>query len=287
MFRLHPFFYDLGRDFFSTLDSYPKEVANSYGLYFLIASFLGYFRIEFHVFWVLISIILGLSTSFFLNSISKETKTNTLNKAILLIFIFGYIIPWFSFQNYRYGAALLILGSISFIDKNSVIKSAIASTIHSVTLLFLPYFIILKLHLKLKKITYFFIIIIIGSIYFLKEKLINITINLLGYDNYFNDLSLLEERESIIMSLIRLGILFFIGINIQKKENITGFFYLLIIYLSSILLTPFHGRIAPFLLIIIVKNLDNKKSFYKFCFLVYLLIESYFSITRSIFHYGV
>lgn len=284
--RLHPSFADFGRDFFSTIDNYPFEIADGYGLYYYIGLLLGKFSVDFYVFWIFISLILGYAVFVFLKSISSQVQGNFLNSFIVFLFIVGYVLPWFSFQNYRYGAALLILGSIDILNKKSIFKYFLATIIHSLSVLFLPYFLLVKYQFSKKKII-LFLLIVLGIITILKDQLLLFFLNLFGYENYANDLLNIEERESIVISLIRLGVFLIVGTKIIKKELVAPFFYLLAIYFIAIMYTPFHGRIAPFIYIIIIKSINQHKPVYKLIFAVFLIIEGYFSITKSIFHYGV
>lgn len=286
LIRLHPFFSEFGRDFFSTIDDYPFEIADGYGLYHFIGSLLGKFTIQFYVFWIFISLTLGYSVYVFLRSISSQVQGNLLNSLIVFLFVIGYVLPWFSFQNYRYGAALLLLGSIDLKNKKSIFKFIFAAIIHSLSILFLPYFLIVKYQFSKKK-TILLLLFILGLIFLLKDRLFLFFLNMFGYENYANDLLNIEERESFMISLIRLGVFLIIGSNIIKKELVAPFFYLLVIYFIAIMYTPFHGRIAPFIYIIIIKSINQNKPIYKTIFAVFLIIEGYFSITKSIFHYGV
>jgi hypothetical protein len=286
LIRLHPFFSDFGKDFFSTFDNYPFEIADGYGLYYLIGTLLGELSVDFYVFWVIISMILGYAVYIFLNSIPSQVQGNLLNSLIVFLFVTGYVLPWFSFQNYRYGAALLILGSIDILNKKSILNYFLATIIHSLSVLFLPYYVVVKYQFSKKK-TMLFLFIVLGIIIILKDQLLFFSLNLFGYEKYTNDLLSIGERESITLSLIRLGVFLIIGSKIIKKEFVAPFFYLLVIYFIAIMYTPFHGRIAPFIYIIIIKTINQNKPTYKIIFALFLIIEGYFSITKSIFHYGV
>lgn len=224
---------------------------------------------------------------YFLSSLDYNVSKLSYNTLILFTFVLGYIVPWFAFQNYRYGAVLLLLGSISLKGKSKYFKFLLAGFIHSLSVIFIPYFIIIYYKITTKKVV--FIAILLGLFFYLFiSQILVVILSLIGYENYTNDLLQISEgRESILLSLIRCFILFFVGFKIIKDEYKSGFIYLLIIYCMAILFTPFHGRFIPFIYIVLVKILNNEKSNYKLIFLSFLIIESYFSITKSIFHYGV
>lgn len=285
--RLLQFFSDFGNDFYSTLENYPFEIADGYGLYHYYALILGVLQISFSFFWISISIVLSLSLWYFLISLDYSISKLSYNTLILFTFVLGYIIPWFAFQNYRYGSALLLLGSISLVGKSKYFKFLLSVLIHSLSVIFIPYFVIVYYKITTKKVV---LVAIVLSLFFylFVEQILIVLLSLIGYENYTNDLLQISEgRESILLSLIRCFILFFVGCKIIKDEYKSGFIYLLIIYCMAILFTPFHGRFIPFIYIILVKVLNNEKSNYKLIFLSFLIIESYFSIAKSIFHYGV
>ena len=155
-----------------------------------------------------------------------------------------------------------------------------------VSRLFLPYFLIAKYQISNKKSILLFLFIL-GLISWLKDRLFLFFLNVFRYENYANDLLSIDDRESLIISFIRLGVFLIIGSKIIKKELLSAFFYLLVVYFIAIMYTPFHGRIAPFIYIIIIKSINQNKPIYKIIFALFLIIEGYFSITKSIFHYGV
>lgn len=273
--RIFPLFSILGRDYLTTQESFPFEVANGYGIYNFLAIIINKIGLGFYWFWFIISIIYAYSVYLFYKKILKFEIT-IINLFILYIFILGFTIPWFAFQNIRYGTALLII----FGNNNTSLKKYIlylfGILLHA---LVIPTVLIFEIVNKIKNIKALFLIISVFTIIFLINN-INLTdfflkiLQNLNYENYSGDLILHEFNDSSklfpYLRVFALAIIAFLGF-----KNIVQVKVLLIlaIYLSSIIFTPFHGRILPIVYIyVLIEWMYNHKINKLNNFLFYFLL---------------
>lgn len=289
LFRLHPYFSGFGKDFFSTFESYPNNIADGYGLYFYVGLFMGYFSFNFVYYWIFVSFLLGLSIAFFLNRVLRNNNSGKI-RFIFFLFVFGFILPWFGFQNFRYGTALLILFSAYFI--NSTIKKIFtaffACCIHPLAILWVVfYFIIEKLKNKLLLAGF---LILFGFFYFKYNEGINLYIlGLLKYDMYANDLIKYSESETqIFVPFVRCFFFLVVSQFVLRGLASYNFFYITIFYFLTVYFTPFHGRLLPgvylYLLVLLTKqeSLSNIGYFVVFS----LLLGDSFNAYIQMFYNG-
>jgi hypothetical protein len=286
-FRIIPFFNDLGSDFYSTLESYPKEIANGYGFYYVLGDLFGKINLPFIIFWFFSSFFLSISFYIYISNTNfSGIKKYGIDYFIVVFFVLGFIIPWFSFQNYRFGAALLLLTStLGKTIKKSVIKITIAVSIHSLCVIFIPFLFIKK---QSKIVFVFLSSVILFLVYVNLEFITQITLKYIGYENYLSDFEQFSDNKVMNwLVYVRLSCLIYCGYLLIKKEYYSGLFSFIAIYVLSVLFTPFYGRLTPFIYLYIIIGMKREFSWGKVVFLFLLLIDSYFSITKSIFHYGV
>ncbi len=257
--RIIPKFSVLGRDFFSTLDSYPNDIADGYGIYYYVGLWLGYFEFDFIYFWLFISILLSISLAVFLKKILDYNQAGKIY-SLLVLFVIGFTLPWFGFQNYRYGAALLILFSAYFIVSNikKSLTAFFACCIHPLAILWVVfYFIIEKLKNKLLLAGF---LLLFGFFYFNYSEDINFYIlGLLKYDMYAGDLIKYSESETqIFVPFVRCFLFLIVSQFVLKGLASYKFFYITFFYFITVYFTPFHGRLLPgvyiYLLILLTKQ---------------------------------
>jgi hypothetical protein len=273
--------HDYGTDYFSTLDSYPANVANSYGLYYLIGLLFGKVGFPFFVFWLFVSILLGYSFYVYLLNFSQN---KFLDKFIIFAFTIGYVIPWFSFQNYRFGAALLLLLSgLGTGLKKSIFKIILAIGIHSISILLIPFLFIKKIN----RFFFFFFAIVVSYIFYLFfDDVTKLMLTYIGYENYISDFVQYSDTSGPnFLVFVRLILLIVCSHFIIKQDYYVSYFLFIMVYTFSIIFTPFYGRLTPFAILFILVAMQHEFSWFKILFLALILVDSYFSITKSIFHY--
>ncbi|OLY93384.1 hypothetical protein SAMN05444008_107201 [Cnuella takakiae] len=252
LIRVFPPFQNLGRDFFSTWESFPSEVADGYGLYSLMGKTIGFAFGSFHVFWFFVALLLALSFNSFAKAYSKLDPSPA---ALLLLGVFtiGFVVPWFCFQNFRFGTAVLLIVP-AFFDppKKFSMKAVFSMASHSLSFIVIGFQLMYRTIRNWKPVV-LILLITFAVFYVLKDLLILQVLALSGYENYTNDLMVYaDEKESTAFPLLRTAVFAYLGLTILKGQSRLYFLLLLTVYLVAIVLTPFHGRILPIVYLVML-----------------------------------
>lgn len=284
--RLFPVTYGLGYDFISTKDQFPNEIASGYGLWFLLALLSKTSGLGFNFFWIAISLLFAWSVCSFY-SVAK-IKEDYLGRIVLVLFLVGYALPWYGYAHVRYGTSILFILSASFkTDKKKYLYFFLALSLHSISILFI--FIIYAT--KYLKGRFIFLPILSGLflIIYSKELIIKFFLNILLYSNYLGDFYQFSFSSSNFLMLIRAVLLLAAMLNITypKSQNRNILLSLNTIYLLSIFLTPFSGRIIEFLYPATIVFYEKKNKIMLFILFLIFLIEAYFSLIKVILHHEI
>jgi hypothetical protein len=283
--RITPWFGRYGRDFFSTVDSFPYEIANGYGAYNILGLICGYYSLEFVYFWLTVSLVLSLA---FFCFAFKFTYIYSLSYLLLTVFIFGIIVPWFCYQNFRYGASLLFLVASLNVSKSisRIIFVVISGLIHPLSVIwFVMYFFISKLNLRT---TIAFMLFALVFTFLWGNTLFIYVMKISTYGNYINDF--LEHGENwgnTKLSFLRCALFFIVTFVAYRGFEFQIMFSSLVVYAFSIYYTPFHGRVLPLIYMMFVyyalRNINVKKRGLSILLFI-MLIDSVKNIHNCIYN---
>ncbi|WP_158544377.1 EpsG family protein [Pedobacter miscanthi] len=291
-YRLSPSMYDLGYDFISTQEQFPNDVASGYGIWNWLSLFISSIGLDFDIYWILISAIFGYSVYLYLKRFSSNSdfKQSKLLYFLLLLFLFGYVLPWYSFAHVRYGTAVLFsAAALTYKDKKYKYGTIFfAGLIHSLVFLFLAIYLIAKI--KFVKKYFFQIMLPIGAIsFFYKDKILLLMLSTLSYDNYTNDLLQFDSSSQNAIIVLRIIVISLAILFVVDKLGYSKVFLGILTALYTVLaiLTPFSGRFVELLYPNILPRLKTYNLSVLVVFFILLLAESFFSIMRVIFHYDI